>query len=455
MSHYKTYPAYKDSGAEWLGNVPTHWDVSLLKYFARLDGGAGFPEDEQGIEDAPIPFFKVADLSTGMTTADNYITAETAERLRAKVFPEGTIAFAKVGAALLLNRRVLMKVAGCVDNNMMAALPRGVRADWLLYLLSIFDMGWLVNPGAVPSVNQEQVGNIKLPIPTPSEQAAIVAHLDRETARIDGLVEKKSRFIELLREKRHAVITHAVTKGLDSNVPMKDSGVEWLGEVPGHWAVTKIKRIILGISQGWSPECEPGVPDLDEWGVLKVGCVNGGEFRAAESKTLPENLEPRPELALRKGDVLVSRANTRELVGSCAVVEQDYPKLMVCDKLYRLLSNPKMVMPGFLAKLVAVHGRRAVEVEANGASSSMVNISQSVILDLAVAMPSLAEQQEILAQIDKITSRVDQVITQTERSIELLKEHRSALVTAAVTGQIDVRDTTVTAASQKDLRKTA
>ncbi|MBN9092535.1 restriction endonuclease subunit S [Pandoraea pnomenusa] len=456
MSHYKPYPAYKDSGAEWLGNVPTHWDVSLLKYFARLDGGAGFPEDEQGIEDAPIPFFKVADLSTGMTTADNYITAETAERLRAKVFPEGTIAFAKVGAALLLNRRVLMKVAGCVDNNMMAALPRGVRAEWLLYLLTIFDMGWLVNPGAVPSVNQEQVGNIKLPIPTTNEQAAIVAHLDSETARIDALVEKKSRFIELLREKRQALITHAVTKGLDSSVPMKDSGGEWLGQVPEHWKVMPLQYVIADIEQGWSPECLATPAEPDEWGVVKSGCINGGIFAPDENKKLPPNFEPRPEIAIKSGDILMSRASgSSELIGSVGLVGEFRGNLMLSDKIFRIKLNNNIADRYF----VLVMGSRVVRTQINnaisGAEGLANNLPQARIKKFWIALPDIEEQKKIVEFVGNSTSRLDGLIEKTKRSIKLLKEHRSALITAAVTGQIDLRASTITATSQIDMRKTA
>ncbi|MFZ5958600.1 restriction endonuclease subunit S [Pseudomonas knackmussii] len=440
MSHYKPYPAYKDSGVEWLGRVPEHWGIRTVKTLARLDGGAGFPDDEQGQSDNPIPFFKVAELANGLRYTANTVTEETATRLGAKIFPSSTLVFAKVGAALLLNRRCLLEMPACLDNNMMALLPGTYESQWMFWAFSTLDMGLIANPGAVPSINQEQVGNIRLAVPTIAEQKTIARSLKRETARIDALIEKKTRFIELLREKRQALITHAVTKGLDPNVKMKDSGVEWLGAVPEHWKLTPLKRLVSSIGQGWSPECESRPPDENEWGVVKVGCVNGGIFRPDESKALPAEMEPRPELGLKKGDVLVSRANTRELVGSCAVVPDDYPQLLLCDKLYRIGCGAD-VTPEFLAALIAVYGRRAVEIEATGASSSMVNIAQSVILDLVVAAPGKQEQDEIIDRISTATARIDSLGSKTERSIELLKERRSALITAAVTGQIDLRET--------------
>ena len=156
-----------------------------------------------------------------------------------------------------------MPISGCADNNMMVVCPREVDGKWLLLVLSCFDMSWLVNPGAVPSVNQEQVGNIKIPIPSWIEQENIVARVDRETDRIDALISKKTRFIELLREKRQALITQAVTKGLDPSVKMKDSGVEWLGEVPEHWDALPLRRVVTAVKTGGTPFSEPPSPDAE------------------------------------------------------------------------------------------------------------------------------------------------------------------------------------------------
>lgn len=216
----------------------------------------------------------------------------------------------------------------------------------------------------------------------------------------------------------------------------KDSGVEWLGPVPEHWVQVPLKRLVRSIEQGWSPECESWPAEEGGWGVVKVGCVNGGRFRPEENKALPASLEPRPELGLLEGDVLVSRANTRELVGSCVAVPQSYPNLLLCDKIYRIRCG-ELVTPSFLAALITVHGRRAVEVEATGASSSMLNISQSVILDLPVALPEPAEQDQIMAAASRETARLDALVAKKTRFIELLREKRQALITQVVTKGLD------------------
>jgi type I restriction enzyme S subunit len=166
-------------------------------------------------------------------------------------------------------------------------------------------------------------------------------------------VEEQRRLIVLLKEKRQAVISHAVTKGLDPTAPMKPSGIDWLGDIPAHWSIQPIKHLICLFEQGWSPQCDSNAAAEDEWGVLKVGCVNGGVFRPEENKALPKNLEPIPKLGVRAGDLLISRANTRDLVGSAAVALCDFERLMVCDKLYRLRCKSNLAEPIFFdARLV-------------------------------------------------------------------------------------------------------
>lgn len=422
MNHYKPYPAYKDSGVEWLGQVPVDWAVVPLKFLAVIKNGKDHKEVETAYGEFPV-----------MGSGGEFARASQC------MFD---------GESVLLGRKGTIDrplyVDGpfwSVDTMFYTEIGPKTSAKYFFYCTLTIQFNRYSTNTALPSMTQEVLGQIPFAIPPHATQCAIVDHLDRETARIDELISRKTRFIELLREKRQALIANAVTRGLDPNAPMKNSNIKWLGEVPAHWDVTRVKYVISSIGQGWSPECESRPVDEGEWGVLKVGCVNGGVFRPTENKALPLTLTPRPELALKKGDVLVSRANTRELVGGCVVLEQDFPLLMICDKLYRLSVDNTCTNPAFLAALIAVHGRREVELEATGASASMVNIAQSVILNLQVGLPPIDEQVTIIASLASETQRYDTLISTTERSIELLKERRSALITAAVTGQIDLRET--------------
>ena len=286
------------------------------------------------------------------------------------------------------------------------------------------------------------VRNFATAFPPPNEQEQIASFLDGETSKIDALVGEQRRLIELLKEKRQAVISHAVTKGLNPNAPLKPSGIEWLGDVPEHWEMMRVKHLTRSIEQGWSPQCE-GFPvdDESEWGVLKVGCVNSGTFNAHENKVLPADLEPIPSLAISTGDLLISRANTRELVGRAAVAIKDYPKLMLCDKLYRLRLKPETASSLFLSLyLGSSEARGPIELGATGASASMVNIGQSTILELEIAVPPIDEQFAIEFAIHGEIEKIDALTAEAERGIELLQERRTALISAAVTGKIDVRE---------------
>ena len=215
----------------------------------------------------------------------------------------------------------------------------------------------------------------------------------------------------------------------------KDGGGEWLGEVPEGWEVQRVKHAITSIEQGWSPQCENERVQSDEqWGVLKVGCVNYGKFTAVENKALPPALEPQPELGIREGDLLISRANTVELVGSAAVAECDHKNLMLCDKLYRLRMDHSRLLPEFLCYFLTCEAaREPIELGATGASPSMKNIAQSVILELWFTAPEVTEQRTIASFLDSETSKIDSLVSEQRRLIELLREKRQAVISHAVT----------------------
>ena len=236
----------KREGA-WLGPCEHSWPLSTLKRVGRFSAGAGFPDAEQGVQDEELPFYKVSDMNANgnavyMIESANTVNRATAKRLGATVFAADTIVFPKVGAALLSNKRRILTRPSCVDNNTMGLTITHGWPKYFHYLLTCMDFGLLANPGAVPSLNESQVREIRACLPGESEQRAIANFLDRETQTIDALVAKKQRLVGLLQEKRTALISHAVTKGLDPDVPMKDSGIEWLGAIPAHWDAGVLRR---------------------------------------------------------------------------------------------------------------------------------------------------------------------------------------------------------------------
>jgi type I restriction enzyme S subunit len=205
------------------------------------------------------------------------------------------------------------------------------------------------------------------------------------------------------------------------------------------WPTLPLRRFLAHVEQGWSPTCENRVAEEHEWGVLKVGCVNGGRFNEQEHKALPGNEEPIPSLEVQKGDILVSRANTRSLVGSAARVgEIVRPHLLLCDKLFRLQIEETRLDPGFLVyALGAAPSRAHLEAGATGASDSMQNIGQDSIRSLPLPVASLSEQRRIVSFLDRNTTVIDEVIAKKERLVSLLAEKRQALITQSVTKGLD------------------
>jgi type I restriction enzyme S subunit len=294
--------------------------------------------------------------------------------------------------------------------------------------------------GGQKRVPDEFVRNFKIAFPAVAEQKVIATFLDHETAKIDALVAEQERLIALLKEKRQAVISRAVTKGLNPDAPMKDSGIEWLGKVPAHWEVLAVRRVITKIEQGWSPECESRPAEPNEWGVLKAGCVNRGVFSEVENKALPSHLLPIPDYEIHVGDLLMSRASgSPELVGSVAYIGATRSSLMLSDKIFRVQLTAEFDPRFFASVFNSANLRGQIEQAISGAEGLANNLPQSSMKCFRVAMPPLDEQRDIVAFLEQETRRIEALWASAETAIALLKERRSALISAAVTGKIDVR----------------
>jgi len=422
---FARYPKYKDSGVGWLGEVPGHWDVIALKRIASLRSGDSITA-ERIEETGEYPVF-----------GGNGLRGFTSEFTH-----DGHFVLIGRQGALCGNVNYANGKFWASEHAVVVSPTKEVETVWLGEMLRAMNLGQYSVSAAQPGLSVEAISNLRTVVPPISDQVAIADFLDREIAKIDELVGEQQRLIKLLAEKRQAVISHAVTKGLNPDLTTKYSSFEWLGDVPTNWEIRRVKHVVCSFEQGWSPQCEAFPAEGDEeWGVLKVGCVNGGEFNPSENKALPGTLDPIPSLGICAGDLLISRANTRELVGSVAVARRGYPHLMLCDKLYRVRVTSSVCDPMFLSRYLSSHPARSqIEIAASGASPSMVNIGQSTILEMPIPLPPVKQQIEIVESIERETNGIVALITEAERAIALLQERRTALITAAVTGKIDVRD---------------
>ena len=437
---FPRYPEYKDSGVEWLGNVPDHWEVVRVRWLCeikkRIVGELGF--DVLSITQRGIRI-KDTESNDGQLSMDysKYQLVEVGD-------------FAMNHMDLLTGYVDISPVQGVTSPDYRVFSLRNPVRCHAKFFLYLFQNGYLNKVFYPFGQGSSQLGRWRLPteqfndfwFPVPSfeEQSAIATFLDRETAKINALVAEQEKLIALLQEKRQAVISHAVTKGLDSNVPMKDSGVEWLGEVPGHWEVCALRRVIAAIEQGWSPECYAREAEEQEWGVLKAGCLNGGNFRPSENKALPPELPPEEAYEVRVGDVLMSRASgSPELVGSTALVKATRERLMLSDKIFRLKLKEFVNAAFFVAALNSRPLRIQIENALSGGNGMANNLPQSSLLTFAMAVPPLAEQATITVFLEQETAKLDTLTAEARSAITLLQERRTALISAAVTGQIDVR----------------
>ncbi len=316
---------------------------------------------------------------------------------------------------------------------MMGFIGDDCHPVWALYWLSTIDMGELANPGAVPSVNEGQIRSTPTVVPPREEQRTIAEFLDRETGKIDALVAKKEELIKLLQEKRTAFITHAVTKGLDPNAPMKDSGIEWLGEIPAHWGSDRLK---------WVAKLESGhTPDkkVDAYwvgGDIPWVSLNDTSFLKAHDfiedtayHTNAQGLANSSARLLPRGAVVFTRDAT---IGLCAISTRP---MAVSQHIIAWIPGARL-LPEYLLRVFDAMQHELMKLTMG---ATIRTIGMTDVKRLAGPVPPIEEQEAILCRLRQETFSADQLIAKVREAMDRLHELRTALISAAVTGKIDVR----------------
>lgn len=436
------YAEYKDCGVEWLGEMPAHWSLQRYKqvFFEREERS----EAGQEVLLSVSAYTGVSPRSELVEDGDHLSRAESLAGYKV-CYPDDLV----MNIMLAWNRGLGFSAHhGIVSPAYSVFVPHAgnvprfldymVRSDQVILYYKAFSSGVI---DSRLRLYPDTFGSLYCVLPPLDEQGAIAAFLDRETAKIDALIAEQEKLIALLAEKRQATISHAVTKGLNPNAPMKDSGIPWLGDVPAHWDVRALRRVIAAIEQGWSPECHSREAEPTEWGVLKAGCLNGGVFRSSENKALPPEMNPEQKYEVHAGDVLMSRASgSPELVGSTALVTTTRPGLMLSDKIFRLHLQGAVMQSYFVAAMGSLALRTQIETALSGGNGMANNLPQSNLLAFLITVPPHDEQQAIVDFIEAELGKLDRLGSESEHGIALLRERRSALIAAAVTGQIDVRN---------------
>ncbi len=420
MSRYKRYERYKDSGVEWIGDIPEHWEIKKIKYISNITMGQSPKSEECSLDETGLPFLQGNAEFTSLHPIPK-IYCNTANKF-SKVNDILLSVRAPVGAMNISDR-----VYG-IGRGLCAITANKVQVRYLWYSMNVsLEELFIKSKGSTfEAVTVTDVNNLLSILPPKNEQIAIANFLDQKTAEIDGLIADKEKLIELLQEKRQAIITEAVTKGLNPNVRMKDSGIEWIGEIPEHWNLRRI-RYLANIRNVKASDS-----DIDK---TYVGLEN------IESKTgkLLTNGDDEQQFVgetaniFKKGDVLFGKL--RPYLAKCIIADFDGR----CTSELLVLKTTSYILPKYL-HFFMLSPKFIDVVNSSTYGAKMPRASWDFIGNLEIPLPSIKEQEDIVEYLTEFISRIDDLISDINTQIQKLKEYRQSLISEAVTGKIDVRE---------------
>ena len=439
MSRYKAYPKYKDSGVEWADKLPEQWGTVHLRWISRLyAGGTPSKAIEEYWENGSVPWLNSGEVNQRIITeASTYITESAYKNSSAKWIPKCSLVMALAGQGKTKGMVAQLAIDATCNQSMSAIVPHaGINARYLYWWLDSNYQNIRNTAGGDlrDGLNLELLGDIGCPVPCEEEQVEIVSFLDHETAKIDSLIEKQQRLIELLKEKRQAVISHAVTKGLNPNVSMKDSGVEWLGQVPVHWAVCELKRLV-SVRGGFAFNSELFVDDGIP--VIRISDINSDGYVSLNlcKKIIAED-NTYQQYKVVRGELLM--AMTGATIGKAGWYLSDEPAFLN-QRVGVFKFKSETLLSEYLWYILNSSGyQEHINITAFGGAQP--NVSDAGMVSYYSAIPTLEEQQKIIFHLRSVIKKIDDLVSKAESQIYLMQERRIALISAAVTGKIDVRD---------------
>ena len=420
---FARYPTYKDSGVEWLGQVPEHWDTLPLSRTASESESLFIDGDwieSKDLSDDGIRYLTSGNVGDGYykEQGQGYISEETFTALNCVEVIPGDVLISRLN--LPIGRSCLVpdlggRIVTCVDNVIVRPDPDFDRRFFVYQLTSkshFANMENLARGTTMQRISRSVLGRVRFAFPPLLEQTQIAAFLDRETAKIDGLVTEQRRLMALLKEKRQAVISHAVTRGLNPDAPMKPSGIEWLGDVPEHWEVCALRRIV-SMQSGESITGET----IGETGEFPVFGGNG-----LRGYTTAFTHDGKYVLIGRQGAL-------------CGNINYALGKFWASE--HAVVVTPvKQIESVWLGEML-----RAMNLNQYSVAAAQPGLSVDLVGRIGICVPPHPEQIQIAAFLDRETANIDTLTAEAQRAIALLQERRTALISAAVTGQIDVRAT--------------
>ena len=438
VGKYKAYPEYKDSGVEWLGYIPEHWQIWKLAHaFEIIGSGTTPPSDTNDWYGDDINWVTTGELREDIIlSTSKKIKKKTLQYFSTlKIYPKGTILIAMYGATI---GRLGILGESATTNQACCALSKSnyLSNMYLFYWLISFrqEIIQLSSGGGQPNINQEKVASLKISTPTLKEQKKIINFLTYETSKIDTLIEKQQQLIKLLEEKRQAVISHAVTKGLNPNVPMKESEIDWVKNIPYHWGKTPMRWSTKIFSGG-----TPSKNKEEYWENGTIPWLNSGSVNQKKITTPSAYITKKGYLYssakwIPRNSLVIALAGQGKTKGMVAIVDID----TTCNQsMGAIIPNKNKFITTYLYYWLLINYQNIRNLSGGDLRDGL---NLELIADIECPMPPLEEQEKICSFIEKEIFIINQLNDKTNQVIDLQKEHRTALISAPVTGKIDVRN---------------
>lgn len=427
----------KDSGIEWIGEIPEGWEVHRVKTHFSIISGSGFKPELQGQSTGDFPVCKASDISSSghyLHTSANYITSDIVKSQHFSIIPKGSILFAKIGEAMRKNNRSLCLHDCCVDNNCQGLVPKNISSEFSYYLFTCIDMTWFDNAGTIPCINNQKLYDCRIPFPSYDEQLLISNHLNFQCAKINEMLFHIRSSIEEYKKLKQAVITQAVTKGVRGEREMKDSGVEWAGLVPHHWGIAKIGSIGQ-TSSGATPLRSKEASFFDDATIRWVRTLdlNDGLVYDSSEKITELALASSACSIMPKSTVCVAMYGGAGTIGKCGLLMSDCAtNQAVCS----IVCNREIVSPIFL--LMQLLALKSYWMKYAVGTRKDPNISQDVVARMKILIPPLDEQKEITDYLDAKCAEIDKLIAKKEQLVKELESYKKSLIYEVVTGKREV-----------------
>jgi restriction endonuclease S subunit len=439
VRRWKRYPEYRPAPHPWLDSIPCDWTLKRVSWLFGMMGSGTTPStSNERYFNGDIPWVNTGDLSDSwIDDVPKKVSQEAIKDHSAlKIYPTGTLLIALYGATIG-KLGILARPAATNQACFAMARPKAVEPTFLLYwfLGNRENLVAMSYGGGQPNISGELIRNLRVSLPPLTEQRAIAAFLDRETARIDALIGHKERLIALLEEKRQAVISHAVTRGLDPSVPLKDSGIAWLGPVPEHWELRPLGYCV-DVLGGMTPSKE----NVEYW---RDGTVPWVSPKDMKRPLLDDSEDHITDAAVEETRIARIPPESVLVVVRGMILARDFPVAIntvpvTINQDMKALRPHSILSPRYLAhQLRAIRDAFFSVLEESGHGTRCLRTE--LWKGLRIVVPPHQEQQSICGAIDRRTETITQAISRIGESIARLQEYRTALISAAVTGQIDVR----------------